>query len=195
MNKNIPTRIVAAIACAAFATTAFAHPGHNAGHGAFVAGLLHPWTGADHLLAMIVVGIWAAQLGGRAIFAVPASFLAVMTLGAILAIDGIAPPAIEAGIAASLLALGLLVVWAKRLPVAAAMGLTGLFALFHGAAHGSELPELADPALYAAGFLAATAMLHALGVAMGLAMQHRAPQLARAAGAATALAGVAFLLG
>jgi len=170
-----------------------AHPGHSDTHSAFFTGLLHPLSGVDHLLGMVVVGVWAAQLGERAIWAVPAAFLSLLMLGAALAMNGIAPPRVEAGVATSLLLLGLLVVRTQRLPLGAAIALTSVFALFHGAAHGNELPALADPVRYALGFVAATALLHAMGVALGFAVQCR-PALARAGGVATALVGAGLLL-
>ncbi|TLY53400.1 MAG: HupE/UreJ family protein [Gammaproteobacteria bacterium] len=192
MHKKVLFAI-STVAISCVATTTLAHPGHADPPGGFGAGFAHPLSGLDHLLAMVVIGIWAAQLGGRAVWAVPLSFLCVMALGATFALNGVAPFEIEAGIAASLLALGLLVISARRLPVASAATLTGLFALFHGAAHGSELPGLADPFGYTGGFLAATAMLHVFGVAIGVLMQRRAPALARITGAATAVAGAIFL--
>lgn len=174
------------------AAPAHAHPGHDAA-GGFGAGLLHPLLGLDHLMAMLVVGLWAAQLGGRALWAVPASFLLLMVGGAALAMQGIAVPQVEAGIVASLVTLGLLVAAAGRVPMVAAMALTGTFALFHGAAHGQELPTLANPLSYALGFAAVTAALHAAGAAAGLALA-RHPLPARLAGAATAATGVFLAL-
>lgn len=179
----------------AAAAPAFAHPGHDAATAGFAAGLLHPLLGLDHLLAMLVVGIWAAQLGGRARALVPASFVALMALGGLAAMNGYAPPRIEAGIAASLLVLGLLVTLRGRLPVAAAMALTAAFALFHGAAHGLELPRLAAPGAYAFGFGLATAALHGAGLLIGLRSQRGAGPAARAAGLLTAAAGLASALG
>jgi len=173
MHKKVLFAI-STVAISCVATTTLAHPGHADPPGGFGAGFAHP-------------------LSGRAVWAVPLSFLCVMALGATFALNGVAPFEIEAGIAASLLALGLLVISARRLPVASAATLTGLFALFHGAAHGSELPGLADPFGYTGGFLAATAMLHVFGVAIGVLMQRRAPALARITGAATAVAGAIFL--
>ncbi|WP_422662598.1 HupE/UreJ family protein [Rudaea sp.] len=122
---------------AGLAANAYAHPGHSAYSG-LLAGFAHPLSGTDHLLAMFAVGIWAAQLGGRALWAVPLAFVSVMTIGAAAAMTahaGIGAGAIESGVAASLLALGLLVFRAQRLPLAAAVALVGLFAWFHGAAH------------------------------------------------------------
>ncbi|MFT3790584.1 MAG: HupE/UreJ family protein [Rudaea sp.] len=189
--------LLAALALAAVSVPAFAHPGHAA-HGGLLAGFAHPLLGADHLLAMFAVGVWAAQLGGRALWAVPPAFVSVMALGAAAAISGhagFASTTIESGIAASLLALGLLVLCAQRLPLAAAIALVGAFAWFHGAAHGGELPDTADPLRYAIGFLAATALLHGAGIVFGTLAQRHAPRLGRAGGAATAIAGVAVLTG
>jgi urease accessory protein len=196
MHKKIGPCL--ALAALLVAGSAAAHPGHGGVDG-WAAGLVHPLSGADHLIAMVVIGIWAAQLGGRALWALPLSFLSMMTLGAALAIacgaNLFAASAIESAIATSLLVLGLVVARAARMPVANAMALTASFALFHGIAHGVELPTLADPFRYGLGFVAATAMLHAGGVAIGLVMQRNAPVLARVSGAATAAAGVALLLG
>jgi len=170
------------------AMPASAHPGH--GTGGFAAGLLHPLLGVDHLLAMLVVGLWAAQLGGRARWAVPASFVFVMALGAACALRGFSPPLVEAGIAASLLVLGLLVAMAGRLPLPAAMALSAVFAFCHGAAHGLELPAQAAPLVYAAGFLLATAALHGTGLAFGLRMRRGGDWATRSAGVLTAASGL-----
>lgn len=178
----------------AFAAPAYAHPGHEPQGSGFVDGLLHPLLGVDHLLAMLIVGVWAAQLGGAARWAVPASFVAVMAAGAALVINGIAPPQVEAGIAASLLVLGLLATLALRVALAPAMLLVGAFALFHGAAHGLELPTRAQPGLYAAGFLLATAALHAAGVALGMSSLQRLPLIARASGVVSVAAGLAYAI-
>lgn len=172
---------------------ASAHPAHEAG-GGLAAGLLHPLLGADHLLAMLAVGLWAAQLGGAARWRVPASFVALMAAGAGLAAAGIAPPQLEAGIAASLMVLGMLVAAAGRLPLWAAMSCAGSFAVFHGAAHAAELPPSAAPLAYALGFLAATALLHAAGIGLGAWSLQRWGMIARLAGAATATAGLAYAL-
>lgn len=170
-------------------SAAMAHPGMGAaglGHG-----FAHPMLGLDHVLAMVLVGVFAAQLGGRALWLVPGSFLAVMALGGALGAAGVALPYVETGIALSVLVLGAVVALGARAPVAAAMGLAGLFALFHGHAHGAEIPENAGGLAYAAGFLAATALLHAAGLLAG----RFRPVVLRAAGGAAALAGVVLLLG
>lgn len=187
-----------AAALAGSAASAYAHPGHAMAYSGLLAGFMHPFSGVDHLLAMFAVGVWAAQLGGRARWAVPLAFVAAMALGAALAMTDaihVNANAIESGIAASLLVLGLLVFRAQRLPISAALGLVGTFALFHGAAHGSELPAFADPTRYAFGFLAATALLHGLGLGFGAIALHRAPLLGRLGGAAAAMAGAALLAG
>jgi len=190
---NEPRRSLACLLSALllFSGAAQAHPGHAGGLGP---GFAHPFSGLDHLLTIIVVGIWAAQLGGRARWVVPLGFVSMMTLGAALALGGILPPALDAGITLSLLVLGLLVAFARRMPSAVATALAAAFALFHGAAHGIELPYLADPRWYSLGFIIATLCLHGLGVALGAFAQRHLPIATRMAGAATAGAGVALLM-
>lgn len=186
------TATLAAIVLSAVAAPVCAHPGHDLPGAGFIAGFVHPWLGFDHLLAMIAVGIWAAQLGGRARLLVPAAFVSVMGLGAAGALAGFVPPHIEAGIAASLFVLGLFVAAAGRLPVAAAMVLSASFAFCHGAAHGSELPAFADPLRFGTGFVLATALLHGAGLGIGYAAQRRGQWLARAAGMLTMAGGLAY---
>eukprot|EP01034_Spumella_vulgaris_P000355 gene355-468_t len=122
---------------------AFAHPGH--GDNGLVAGISHPLGGLDHLLAMLAVGLWAAQQQGAARWALPCTFVGTMLLGGVLGFEGLALPALESGIAASVLALGLAVALAIRPPVALAVAATAVFALFHGVAHGLELPDMTSP--------------------------------------------------
>ena len=129
-----------------------------------VAGLTHPFVGLDHLLAMIAVGIWAGQLGGKAVWLIPLTFVSVMSASAILASFGLFLPLVEPAIACSVLILGLLIAGSIRLPTSAGAFLVGLFAVFHGYAHGLELPQAASPILYGAGFVLATALLHGLGI-------------------------------
>jgi len=160
--------------------------------GGWAAGISHPFLGADHLLAMLAVGFWAAQTGGRAIWAVPLTFVSIMGGGAFIAMAGIPLQSVESGVAASVLALGLLVAFAIRLPLAAGMTLAGVFALFHGHAHGTELPAMVSPWIYAAGFVVATGLLHASGIAAARVLD---AQRLRIAGACVAVAGAAFLLG
>ena len=195
---NRPTRIIASAAVMglALAAPAFAHTGVGAHSHGFAAGFLHPLMGLDHMLAMLGVGVWAAQLGKRATWLVPAAFVAVMIAGAGLALAGAPLPMVEFGIAGSVLVIGALIAFGTRLPVGMAMGLVGLFALFHGHAHGTELPGFAHPAPYGAGFVAATALLHVAGVGIALAVRKHAARLPfRMAGAAMALVGGGMLLG
>lgn len=158
---------LAGVLTMALAAPALAHPGHLEGAG-FVQGFLHPLGGIDHLLAMVAVGLWAAQLGGRALWLLPAAFVATLAGGAVLGLSGVALPLVEAGIAASVVILGLLVLLRKRVPVVAATILVAVFALFHGHAHGAEMPEASLPVLYGLGFVAATLLLHGVGMAIML---------------------------
>ncbi|AZC16026.1 MULTISPECIES: HupE/UreJ family protein [Pseudomonas] len=186
-------RILGALALLLAPTLALAHPGH--GDNGLVAGIGHPLGGLDHLLAMVAVGLWAAQQQGVARWALPCTFVGTMLLGGLLGFTGLQLPALESGIAASVLALGLAVALAVRPPLALAMAATALFALFHGVAHGLELPEMSSPWAYAAGFVAATAALHAAGYALVRALPRTAAPLVRMAGAASAAAGVWLLAG
>jgi urease accessory protein len=129
-----------------------------------IAGLTHPLVGLDHLLAMIAVGIWAGQLGGRAVWLIPLTFVSVMAAAATLASFGLLLPLMEPAIACSVLVLGLLIAGSVRLPTSVGALLVSLFAVFHGYAHGLELPQAASPILYGAGFVLATALLHGLGI-------------------------------
>jgi urease accessory protein len=139
-----------------------------------MAGLTHPFVGLDHLLAMIAVGIWAGQLGGRAVWLIPLTFVSVMAAAASLASFGLLLPLIEPAIACSVLVLGLLIAGSVRLPTSLGALLVGLFAVFHGYAHGLELPQAASPILYGAGFVLATALLHGLGIGFARkSLQHK----------------------
>jgi urease accessory protein len=161
----------------------------------FAHGLLHPLLGLDHVLAMVAVGLWAAQLGGRALFALPAAFLTVMLLGGLLGMAGVALPAVEVMIAGSVLALGALIALGRPLPWSLAMAIVGGFALFHGFAHGAEMPGASGVALYGAGFLLASATLHGLGIGLGLMLERAAtPRLVRHAGAVVLVGGLGLLL-
>lgn len=184
------------LAAAALPLIASAHVGQDgAAHHGLLAGLLHPFTGLDHLLAMLAVGTWgalslpASRSRGEAA-RLPLVFAALLLAGALAAAAGLRLPAVELVIAASLLVLGLLVALRSRLPAAAASALVGGFALFHGAAHGTELGGAAA----LAGMAAATAVLHAAGLAMGFALRDRAPWLGRLAGGFTAAVGAGLLL-
>lgn len=189
--------VLAGIALASVPAIAHAHTGVGA-TGGFVHGFAHPVGGLDHVLAMVAVGIFAAMLGGRALWLVPAAFVVVMAFGGALGIYGVQVPFVEAGIAGSVIVLGLAVALRWKPPVAAAMALVGLFAVFHGHAHGAEMPLDASGASYAAGFLLATALLHLAGIALGFGIGligRRSHLAARAGGGAMAIAGVAMLSG
>jgi urease accessory protein len=162
--------------------------------GGFVSGFLHPLSGIDHILAMVAVGIWGAQLGAPAIWALPVAFPLVMSVGGALGVRGVLLPGVEIGIAASALLLGFLIFRETRPPLYAAALVVGFFAIFHGYAHGTELPHAANPLAYGVGFVIATGLLHMSGVTVGLI--HRWPRGARTlriAGAGISLAGL-FLL-
>ena len=170
---------------------AIAHPGHDVS--GFSAGLMHPYSGLDHLLAMVAVGLWAAQSGGRKIWLLPATFMSMLAIGAVIAIFWPQLPLVEAGIATSVLALGLLVAVSLQLPTALSMAITSLFGLLHGYTHGLELPGSASPATFALGFLAASATLHLLGIAVGLATHKRHVLMNQALGVLIAASGVYLL--
>ncbi|GAB2179104.1 HupE/UreJ family protein [Dongia sp. agr-C8] len=191
--------------CAAWAsvaallpTAAWAHVGAGSTAG-FVHGFVHPVTGVDHVLAMVAVGMFAANLGGRALWAVPLSFVSVMAVGGALGIAGIGLPFVEAGIAASVMILGLAVALQWKWPVAAAMALVGIFAVFHGHAHGAEMPHGASGLEYGLGFVLATALLHGVGLGLGIGIARfgwaYSPRMIRFGGDAMAVAGVGILTG
>ena len=183
-----------AFALALMPTLAHAHPGHGAGTGGIGWGLAHPFTGLDHILAMIAVGLWAVQLGKRALWVLPLSFVSAMAAGAALGMGGVSLPFVEPAILASVIVLGALVAFATRLPLGASAALVAVAALFHGQSHGSEMPADASGFLAALGFVIATAMLHASGILAGLMLQGIAQQrIIRAAG--VAILSTAVLLG
>jgi len=193
--KHARTITLSLLCLFVYAGAASAHPGGHAPTG-FGGGLAHPLLGLDHLLAMIAVGLWAAQQGGRALWAVPAAFVGAMALGGGLAASGLggsglALPQVETGIAASVLVLGLLIATRQRWAVTAGMAVAASFALFHGYAHALEMPLAASPALYALGFLMATVLLHGAGIAASVVGRY-AIQMA---GAAIAASGLVMLLG
>lgn len=185
------------VALAIMPTAAFAHSGD--GSAGFIHGMVHPMSGQDHILAMLLVGMLAFRQGGRALWLVPGSFMLVMALGGALGAPGIPVPSVELGIALSVVVLGLVVALGINAPVAAAMGLVGLFAIFHGHAHGVEMPVQATGLAYGAGFLIATALLHAGGILAGsligrLSSRYGA-MASRTAGGLAAMAGVGLLTG
>jgi len=192
-------RFVPAMRCligvlfAALAFPAFAHiqPGEAGG---FVTGFLHPISGLDHVLAMVAVGLWGAQLGVPAIWLLPVTFPIVMAFGGLLGLLGIPLPGVEIGIAASALMLGVAVMTDRKPPLYAAALLVAFFAIFHGHAHGTELPPGQSGLLYSLGFVVATGCLHAIGIAIGAIHRWPVGQVAlRLAGGGVGLAGVFFL--
>jgi urease accessory protein len=188
---------LSAILLLAAAMPAYAHVGigTTSSFTAFTAGFMHPLSGLDHMTVMIAVGLWAVLKGGKAILAWPAAFVGVMLVGGVLGMLHMPLPFVEPGILASVVALGLLVALAVDLPVSAGVAIIGLFALFHGHAHGTEVPENAGGLEYMAGFAIATAALHATGIAAGLGLGIRSRGLARAAGAACAAVGIGLVFG
>jgi len=190
MNPMNHLRTIALIALCLFAGSASAHTGSHAVIG-FASGLTHPLTGLDHLLAMIAIGLWAAQQGGRALWAVPAAFVGAMVLGGGLALSGWVLPHVETAIAASVLVLGLLIATRRQWAVPVGMTIAAGFAIFHGYAHGLEMPQAASPALYAIGFVLATACLHGVGIAGSLIGRYAM----QVAGAAIAASGLAMIFG
>jgi urease accessory protein len=185
--RNTIAKILSALFLLSASSAAFAHPGHS--FSGFTAGLMHPFSGLDHLLAMVAVGLWAAQSGGRKVWLLPSTFMASLALGAAVALQWQSLPMVEAGIASSVLALGLLVALSARMPALLSISITAVFGLLHGYAHGLELPESAAPVEYALGFLAATATLHLSGIAIGIATQKRYALLAKILGVAIAASG------
>jgi urease accessory protein len=187
---------IALILSAGAAGPAFAHL-DPAGHGSFAAGFSHPLFGADHILAMIGVGLWAFLVGGRALWTIPSTFVAAMMLGFAAALGGIGLPFVEPTIAASVVGLGLLALVAAQVPAVVGMAVVGFFALFHGHAHGGELGA-ATSLSFMAGFALATALLHAVGIGVGLAgnaFSRRGRIAARIAGGLTALGGLWLVAG
>jgi urease accessory protein len=197
-----PKTALILIAAYALSAGVSAHPGHETSDmvmshaDAFLGGFLHPLTGLDHLAAMVAVGLWSALAARRAwpdLLWAPLGFAAMLLAGALLGLQGVALPAVEPMVAASLLVIGLLVLTRWRLPGIAAAALVGVFALFHGLAHGYELAGDASALAVVAGMLAATLLLHAAGVAAGWALRHANAWVPRLAGAGVAVFGLALL--
>ncbi|WP_426122318.1 HupE/UreJ family protein [Pararhizobium sp. PWRC1-1] len=185
--------LLAASAFAASTTPAFAHL-DPAEHGSLLAGFTHPLSGLDHILVMIAVGLWAVQIGGRALWVVPSAFVGTMAFGFALAMAGVPLPFVEPAILASVVALGLLVAMAVRMETAACPAVVGVFALFHGYAHGGELgAAVALP--FSTGFVIATALLHAAGIGLGLGISRLSSGrvVSRILGGLTAFAGLALI--
>ena len=185
--------LVVALALASLPSSAWAHA-QDGKAGGFLTGFLHPISGWDHVLAMIAVGVWGAQLGAPALWLLPVAFPMVMALGGTMGLLGIPLPLTELGIALSAIVLGAMVLAEARPSLWVAAAIVGIFAVFHGHAHGTELPPGENGLLYSAGFVVATGSLHGVGIAIGLIHRWAGGRLAlRAAGAAVALAGVFFV--
>ena len=186
---------LALAALAATTAPAFAHLNPEE-HGSFMAGLSHPLFGLDHILVMVAVGLWAAQIGGKALWGVPAAFVSTMAIGFGLAVAGIGLPFVEPAILASVVALGLLVAMAVKLDTVASAAIVAVFALFHGHAHGGELGT-AGALEFGIGFVAATALLHVAGIGLGLGIARLSAGAiaARVIGGLTALAGLVLAFG
>ncbi|PDV85806.1 urease accessory protein [Rhizobium sp. H4] len=197
MNSVFKSGLLA-LAAVALPAVASAHPAVGEAAG-FSHGFAHPMSGLDHVLAMVMVGVFAFQLGGRAIWLLPATFVLVMAGGGALGVAGVNLPFVEIGIALSVVILGAVVALNVKAPLAAALGMVGLFAIFHGHAHGAEMPEDATGAAYAAGFMIATVLLHgaglALGYVIGRAGESRSIFVTRAAGGVAAISGLGILAG
>jgi urease accessory protein len=191
-------RLALTIAALLITSTAQAHTGVGDTNG-FVHGFTHPISGVDHILAMLAVGLFAAHLGDRALWLVPLSFVSMMTVGGAFGMAGVDLPFVEIGIGLSVVVLGLAVAWGFHIPTAAAMALVGFFAIFHGHAHGAEMPESASGLAYGVGFVLATATLHAGGIGLGLSVGRMSEaygnRILQITGSAMALAGIAISIG
>lgn len=175
-------------------TPALAHS--TGGLGGFSSGFQHPVLGPDHLLAMLAVGIWGAQIGGRSTWALPVAFPMMMAVGGLIGMSGVYVAHVESGIAVSVLVLGAAIAFAWRPFELVSLAIIAAFAFFHGYAHGVELPAAADPAAYAAGFVIATGLIHLVGIGIGLTVgKLAAGRVSRGVGAAVACVGIYFLVG
>ena len=193
--KRFQTWGAVLLVIASVVTPAAAHEGAGV-VGGFASGFTHPLFGWDHLVAMVAVGLWGAFLGAPAIWLLPVVFPMVMAFGGSLGVLGVPLPAVETGIAASAAVLGTMVALAVRPPLWVAALIVGAFAIFHGHAHGTELPQAANALAYSLGFVIATGLLHLSGIGLGLLVRWPAGAVAvRIGGAAIALAGVALLAG
>jgi urease accessory protein len=194
-NKAWVTALKVAAMMLAATGPALAHTGAAAHTHDLATGFGHPLTGLDHLAAMVAVGVWSSTIGSRAVVAVPLAFVALLAGGAVLGGVGVALPAVEQVITASVIVLGLLVAFKVRPPVMAAALVVGLFGIFHGYAHGSEMPAFANPVAYGAGFLSATALLHLAGIGIGMGLSRAGREwMPRFAGGAIAAFGLALPL-
>lgn len=186
--------IVLSLAVFLFCVPAYAHPNHSTvvPAGGLIAGLAHPFLGLDHLLAMLGVGLLSPQMGSRWWWVLPSAFVLAMISGGIVGMRGVELSAVEVGISASVLVIGVALLWGKRLPVVASVVAVMLFGLTHGHAHGTEMPAIASPSLYAAGFVCSTAASHLAGVAMAHAAGRRARIVLQLSGATISLAGLSL---
>ena len=192
-QRGIARAMLSAALVLLCASPAFAHTQKGEAVG-FLTGFLHPISGFDHVLAMIAVGLWGAQLGSPALWLLPVAFPMVMAVGGMLGLMGVPLPGIEYGIALSAILLGAAVMFEVRPPLGIAAALVGFFAIFHGHAHGTELPPGQSAVLYSMGFVIATGCLHAVGIAIGAI--HRWPwgqKMLRAAGALVSMGGLFFM--
>ena len=195
MPSNRTSQIALSLAASLYPALAYAHVGAGETSG-FARGFAHPISGLDHVLAMILVGVLAFQLGGRALWLVPLAFVGMMAIGGALGATGVNLPFVELGIAMSVIGLGAAVAFEIKAPAAIAAGLVGLFAIFHGHAHGAEMPENAAGLAYAAGFMIATGLLHVGGIGLGFGIGQRVgPSVVRFIGGIAALAGLGILTG
>lgn len=195
MRLNWRNLSVFVLAMLALVPVASAHPGHE-GHGGIAAGLAHPLSGIDHLCAMLAVGLLAAQLGGRAIWLLPLSFVSLMIGGGALASAGVHLPMVEQGIIASVFVLGIFIAFAVRWPTPLLMAIVGAFAMFHGFAHVSEMELTQSVASYGLGFILATTFLHLMGIVIGLGTARLANvRWVRLAGVAIACCGLLLTVG
>lgn len=194
MDHRPVVRILSAVGMGLAVTSAWAHTGAGI-TGGFASGFMHPLFGADHVVAMVAVGLWGAFLGTPAIWVLPVTFPLVMTIGGALGVMGVPLPGVEIGIALSAIVLGAMVAFAVRPPLWIAAIIVATFAIFHGHAHGTELPNAADPIAYSLGFVVATGLLHLAGIAIGLVVRWRhGKTLVQACGVAISMAGVFFLV-
>jgi urease accessory protein len=186
-------RILTSVIVLLFAGNAWGHAETGVA-GGLVSGFLHPIFGLDHLVAMVAVGLWGAQLGAPAIWVLPITFPMVMAFGALLGVAGIPLPAVELGVSASALVLGVMVLLAARPPLTLAAAVVAAFAVLHGHAHGTELPGAANALAYGIGFVVSTGLLHLCGILIGVLVSWPAgARVVRACGGAVAACGVYFL--
>jgi urease accessory protein len=193
VSRRLSPSVLIPLALLTFSTLAHAH-NEGGGAGGFSSGFGHPLTGLDHIVAMVAVGLWGAFLGGRAMWMLPVVFPMVMAVGGALGVIGVALPGVESGIALSGVVMGLMITLAARPPVWVAAVIVGVFAIFHGHAHGAEMPESSNALAFAAGFVISTGLLHLAGIAFGLLVKWPWGRVAiRAGGGVIAAVGFGFL--